>query len=119
MDEDVEFLPPVQVARRMKRWKAWMTGPSAATRRTTGLGMRSRISDEESGSKLAESEVVAVVLKDVDGMRDDEVTSEGGAGETAVSFSFFTGVADEGDVVDDDMAARPEAGRVVSSLRDD
>ena len=81
-----------------------MAGPSAAARRTTGLGTRSRISDDESGSKLAESDEKVV---DVDGMRDDEVTSEGGAGEaTAVSFSFLTGVAVVEDGVVDDMAGR-------------
>lgn len=56
-----------------------MVGPNAAAKRTTGLGTRSRISDEESGSKLADSEVA--VEYEVEAIRDELVTSEGGAGE--------------------------------------
>lgn len=67
-----------------------------------GLGTRSRISEEESGSKLAESEVA--VEYEVDGMRDELVTSEGGAGEAGVSFSRLMGVAAGVAVVVDDMA---------------
>ena len=77
---EVEFLPPVQVARRTKRCVAWIRGASAATRRRTGEGTRSRISVEERGSKEEEREVV--------GVRALLVTMGGGD----EAFSCLTGV---------------------------
>lgn len=78
------------MARRTKRCVAWISGASAAIRRRTGEGTRSRISVEDKGSKLEEREVV--------GVREVLVMMEGGdRGEGG--FSDLIGVVNVLDIM--------------------